>query len=63
MGVSGIHYKINTLHRGQVDRGTMATMMLFLLTISLTVHSVGCFINRPECAKTDKVRSLHVLNV
>ncbi|XP_028612714.1 uncharacterized protein LOC114612041 [Grammomys surdaster] len=33
----------------------MATMMLFLLTIGLTVHSVGCFINHSQCAKTDKL--------
>lgn len=63
MGVSGIRYKINKLHRGQVDRGNMVTMMLLLLTIGLTVHSVECYINRDVCAKTDKVRSLHGLNV
>lgn len=61
--MSGIHYKINMLHRGQVDRGTMATMRLFLLTIGLTMHSVGCYINRSRCAKTDEVRSLCVLCV
>ncbi|XP_021047696.1 uncharacterized protein LOC110317552 [Mus pahari] len=33
----------------------MATMMLFLLTIGLTVHSVGCFINHYKCAKTDEL--------
>ncbi|XP_063140903.1 uncharacterized protein LOC134486062 isoform X1 [Rattus norvegicus] len=33
----------------------MVAMMLFLLTIGLTVHSVGCYINHDVCAKTDKL--------
>lgn len=58
--MSGAWYRINVLFRVQVDRGTMAAMQLFLLTTGLTLLSVvqAGYINRGDCATTDKVRSL-----
>nr|XP_021483561.1 uncharacterized protein LOC110541067 [Meriones unguiculatus] len=55
VGVSGTQYRINVLLRGQVDRSTIANMLLFLLTIGLTLTAVKGLFNEPKCATIDKL--------
>lgn len=60
MGGFGSQYRINVLFRGQVHKRAMATMLLFLVTIGLTLVFLvqASYINHVECVITNMVRSL-----